>query len=186
MDSESLLFPNCEFQPQTWPLDRIALFSSGEGARTFLAEVFPHFCHCLVVSADGAFPQNPALREAALQALSSDPHVKVLVFGLSALKAVPVLSERLLLMDDLVMQDFRRHGEDRKQGLALTVEKLVFLARSFFLQWEKMARIGNPAFSYRHFAEFDEQRFDWKAQLLWDEASLGKENHDPTGLEARA
>lgn len=152
--------------PELWPIDRIVLFAEASAAALFLERAFPRFTDCLVVSADGAFPREPRLRARALQALREDLRLRVVVFGLSALKEIPLATERFLVMDDLVMQDFRRHPDARAQGLGLDEEKMVFLIQCFFQQWDKLPRIGNTAFPYRHFAEYDEERFDWRAALF--------------------
>lgn len=142
------------------------LFAGGESAAEFLTHVYPLFANCLVASADRAYPKNPVLREKVFAALEDNPKLKVIVFNLEALKAAKVRTERLLVMDELVMQDFRKHPAERERRLELSAEKIVFLIESFFQQWDRMARIGNVGFSYRHFAEFEGPRFDWRVSLV--------------------
>jgi hypothetical protein len=60
------------------------------------------------------------------------------------------------------------------------------LAKTFFQQWEKMERIGNPAFAYSQFAEFDAGRFDWKLRLLEAGGALEESGNDFTGTETGA
>src|SRR3989338_2179953 len=108
MDSESLPLPKFEIHPHSWAIDRVVLFAEAEGAAVFLEHVFPLSANCLVVSADRHFPKDPELNRAAFSALESDSKIRLVVFNISALKAISVKTERILAMDELVMQDFKK------------------------------------------------------------------------------
>jgi hypothetical protein len=166
MDSEFPPDQSFELWPENCVIDRIVLCESREGAEVFLREVFPYFANCLVVSADRHFPRNEELNERVFRALREDPNLKLVVLGGAALRALTPLTERWWVMDDLVMQDFKRHPSDRAISLALTPQKMAFLIETYFAQWEKKERIANTAFAYRHFAEYNHGKFDWRAGLL--------------------
>jgi hypothetical protein len=166
MDSESRPDQSFELKPETWVLDRVILFRDEAGARVFLDLVYPHFTNCLVVSSDGVFPQKQALADRARVALAEDEGVRIAVFGISALKTVSVKSQRMLVMDELLMQDFKRHPVERALSLGFTPEKLVFVLESFFSQWDRLERIGNAEFGYSQFSEYNQEKFDWRACLL--------------------
>jgi hypothetical protein len=166
MDLEFQPDQSFDLKPETWVLDRVLLFHDAKGAHAFLEVVFPRFANCLVVSADGIFPRNPDLAGRVRRALAEKEGVRVAVFGMSALKTIPVKSRRLLVMDELLMQDFKRHPVERGLSLGFTPEKLAFVLENFFSQWDKLERIGNAEFGYSHFSEYNQEKFDWRARLL--------------------
>jgi hypothetical protein len=168
MDSESPRDPNFALmlKPDLLPLDRVVLFADRSGAEAFLANVFPHFCHCVVASADRVFPRDPALSAALFRALEEKEKIRVAVFHIEALKKVNLKTDRIFVMDDILMQDFKRHPTDRALSLGFTPERVAFLLDAYFGQWDKMERIGNTAFAYSNFREFKSDGFDWRAALL--------------------
>jgi hypothetical protein len=168
MDSEFPLDPNCALtlKPDLLPLDRVVLFADRSGAEAFLASVFPHFSHCLVASADRAFPRDSGLNLALFHALEQKEKIRVAVFQIEALKKVRLKTDRIFVMDDILMQDFKRHPADRALSLGFTPERVAFLLDAYFGQWDKMERIGNTAFAYSNFKEFKRDEFDWRAALL--------------------
>ena len=166
MASEFPPTPSFEIPSELCSLDKILLFSTARGAQTYLAEVEPLQTIGLVMSADGLYPKDQALWQRAHAALRENSDVKVAVFGISALRNLPLATERLLVMDDFLMQEFRKHPADREMALGLDPLKLSFLLRTFFLQWDRFPRLGNPDFAYRHFAEYNIKKFDWRAELL--------------------
>lgn len=168
MDSESLRDPSFGLapKPDLLPLDRVVLFADSIGAEAFLENVFPHFTNCVVASADRAYPKNPELSAALFLALREKEKIRVAVFQIEALKAVPLKSDRVFVVGDILMQDFKRHPSDRALGFGFTPEKVAFLLDSYFGQWDKMERIGNSAFAYSNFKEFKSENFDWRASLL--------------------
>lgn len=168
MDSESPLGPSCTpmLRPDLLPLDRVVLFADRSGAEAFLANVFPHFTNCIVVSVDRIYPKDPALSEAIFLALAENEKIRVAVFQMEALKSLSIKSDRIFVMDDILMQDFKRHPADRALSLAFTPERVAFLLDAYFGQWDKMERIGNSAFAYCNFKEFKREKFDWRASLL--------------------
>lgn len=166
MASEFPPTPSFEIPNALCSLDKILLFSTAHGAATYLAQVEPLQSIGLVVSADGKYPKDQALWQSAKKALLEDRDVKVAVFGANALRDFPLATERLLVMDDFLMQEFRKHPADREMALGLDPRKLAYLLRTFFLQWDRFPRLGNPDFAYRHFAEYNVRKFDWRAGLL--------------------
>ena len=166
MDSESQQLEKLETHPDTWNIDRIALFSCSQSADIFMKEVFPHFSHCIVVSADGVYPKNKELSKKARSALEMNFKLKVVVFNITALKSVPVLSERVFLMDELLMQGHRNHPADRDLGFLFSPEQLAYMMERFFTQWDRLLRIGNADFAYKNFLEYRLDDFDWRAGLV--------------------
>lgn len=168
MDSEFPRDPSSgpKPKPDLFPLDRVALFAGRSGAEAFLEKIFPHITNCLVASADGAYPKNPDLKQALFRALAEKEKIRVAVFQVEALKSISLKTDRILVMDDLLMQDFKRHPADRAAALGFTPERLAFFLDSYFSQWDKMERIGNGAFAFANFKEFDQGKFDWRAALL--------------------
>lgn len=166
MALESPLFQNLDAIADLVPVDRIVLFEHASGAETFAEKILPVFNRAIVVSTDTIWPKNDLLAKRAREALRESESVKLVVFGQSALKKLTVRTQRLLIMDDIIMQDFKRHGADRAQGLDLSPPRLAFMIQSFFEQWDKLPRIAHPAFGYAHFCEFKADNFDWRTQLL--------------------
>lgn len=168
MDSESPLDPNFGLllKPDLLPLDRVVLFADSIGAEAFLENVFPHFTNCLVASADRVYPKRPELKAALFRALEEKEKIRVAVFQIEALKAVSLKTERIFVMDEILMQDFKRHPTDRASSFGFTPERIAFLLEAYFGQWDKMERIGNSAFAYSNFREFKHEKFDWRASLL--------------------
>lgn len=149
-------------------IDRIALFSNHKNAEAFLTAVFPHNTNCIIVSADGIFPKNAALAQRARLAIAKNNKLKLVVFNILALKDTQPATDRILLLDEILMQDFRNHPADRGVGLSLSAEKLAHLMEKFFTQWDRMHRIGNADFPYHNFKEFKKDLFDWRAELVTD------------------
>jgi hypothetical protein len=148
------------------PIDRVVLFADRSGAVAFLANVFPHFTNCLVASADRAYPLDPGLNRALFSALEEKEKIRVAVFQVEALKGISLKSDRIFVMDEILMQDFKRHPTDRAVSLGFTPERVAFLLESYFSQWDKLERIGNASFAYSNFKEFKHESFDWRAALL--------------------
>lgn len=168
MDSESPRDPNFDpaLKSDFLPLDRVVLFLDRSGAEAFLGSVFPHFTNCLVASADRVYPKNPELNAALFLALEKKEKIRVVVFQVEALKNISLKTERILVMDDILMQDFKRHPADRALSLGFTPERLAFLLEAYFTQWDKMERIGSSAFAYSNFKEYRRDKFDWRSSLL--------------------
>jgi hypothetical protein len=166
MDSESLPSKKFDLSPSTWIIDRIILVSDKDAAESFLAHVYPHSSHCLVASADQAYPHDERLRRLVFTSLRENPQVRVVAFSLAAVRQVGVLTERLLILEDLVMQDFKRRPWEKNIRFELDSEKIAFLVETFFRQWEKVLRVANPAFAYRNFKEYRQEDFDWRARLV--------------------
>lgn len=166
MDSEFPRDPNYALKPELLPIDRVVLFADKTGAEAFLTNVFPYFTHCLVASADGTYPRDPGLRRQLFRALGENEKIRVAVFQVGALKDISVKSDRIFVMDEILMQDFKRHPTDRAAGFGFTPERVAFLLDSYFGQWDKMERIGNSSFAYSNFREFHHENFDWRAALL--------------------
>lgn len=152
-------------------VDRIALFAHAASAQAFLDEVFPWFCHCLVVSADGVFPRDESLKARAQEELASNKKIKIIVFGATALKKMNVTSERFVVMDDLLMQDLKSHQMDRALGLDFSPPKLANFMENFFSQWDRLQRMNDSDFAYKNFAEYKKELFDWRADLVTDNSS---------------
>lgn len=147
-------------------VDRVALFSNATSAQAYLDEVFPWFCHCLIVSADGVFPRNESLRVRAQAELATNKKIKVIVFGATAIKKMNLATERFVVMDDLLMQDLKSHKMDRALGLDFSPAKLANFMENFFSQWDRLQRMNNSDFAYKNFAEYKRELFDWRAELV--------------------
>ncbi len=167
---------NFIFEMETVAIDRIVLFASAAGAENFLREIFPIFSQCIVASADGIYPKRADLRAAVFAALKNKPDLRVIIFNQSALKNIELKTERILVMDDLIMQDFKDHPAERLVRLELSAEKMAFMMESFFKQWEKMSRIGNVGFAYDNFKEYSKEKFNWKSSLLSDSLNASENN----------
>ena len=160
--------PSYTFHPETWVIDRIVLFATKSSAQLYLEKVFPLNCNCIVASADRFYPENPQLSERVFRALSTQPKLRIAVFNSSALKTVQVVSDRLLIMDELITQDFKHHPAERQLHLHLNPERISFLVHQYFNQWDKMARLGNAEFALRNYKEF--KNLDWRAELIAPES----------------
>jgi hypothetical protein len=174
MDSEFLPNQNYVLHPETWSIDRIVLFANRSSAELYLERIFPLNCNCIVASADHTYPQHRQLANLVFKALSEDRTLRVAIFNASLLKSVSVVTERLLIMDDLVSQDFKHHPAERPAHLNLTPERISFLVHQFFNQWDKLARLGNSEFALRNFSEF--KNLDWRADLI--ASPTGKPEHE--------
>lgn len=166
MDSEFHPLPSFDFRPSTWNIDRVVLFGEAASADIFLQKVFPYFTNCIVASADRAFPLREDLKHAVFSSLESDPRIRVAVCGLYALQKVKLLTERVIVLDDLLMQDFKKYPTESELGFGFSPQKIAFFIESFFSQWDKMARVGNTSFAYRHFSEYSKPDEDWKRDLV--------------------
>jgi hypothetical protein len=89
------------------------------------------------------------LRRRSLDALAKNPKAMVVVANAECLARVPVLSERVLILDEYLSQDHRSELEDRELGFQLSREKLANFIETFFRQWDKISGEGNFSFHYR-------------------------------------
>lgn len=164
------------FDIKSMAIDRIAIFASQKGADVFLREVYPHYPNVIIVSADGIYPKHSDLKKKVFEAILNKSDLKAIVFNLSALKDIAIKTERILVMDDLIMQDYKDHPAERLLQINFTIDKIIFLMDNFFRQWEKMARIGNINFAYDNFKEYNKDKFDWKRELLSNNQEHGVQN----------
>ncbi len=168
MDSAYPLSEKFDLNLDCLQIERIALFSNRKSAQAFIDEVFPVYCNCYLLSAEGDFPEQ-RLREKILSELATNSNMRVIVFNALALKKIKIKSEKILILDDLLMQDLRSHRLDRELGLGLTPLKLGHLMESFYSQWDKLHRLNNPEFAFKHFKEFRQHSFDWRAALVGED-----------------
>lgn len=164
MDSEYPHDPKFDLHPETWVIDRIVLFTESTSAQLFMQHVFPINCNCIIVSRDGVYPRNPELRARVESAVRENPKLRVAVFNVAALRGWDLVSDRVLVMDEFIMQDFKHHPAERLNRLDFNPTKIAFMIDCFFNQWDRIPRAGNVAFAYRNFKEYRE--LDWKADLI--------------------
>jgi hypothetical protein len=176
MASEYRHDPNFDLFPESWSIDRIVLFASRAGAEPYLAKVFPLNCNCIIASADRYFPRHPLLQERVFEALAENSKLRVVLFNASAVRELKIVSDRLLVMDELISQDFKHHPAERLAHLNLTPERISFLVHQFFDQWDKLARQGNSEFGLRNYLEF--RNLDWRADLLTSESKTDADLDD--------
>ncbi len=157
---------NLDTEAELLSIDRVVLCDSKAAAEEVLKTIFPIYCDFIVVSSDGHYPIRPALKKKAFERLSNSEDIQVVVLGAGAVQKFKIKSQRLLILDDLLMQTFKKHPAERQAAVEWSPEQLAFLIKTFFLQWSRMPRLHNVSFSYSHFAEFDARRFDWKATLV--------------------
>jgi hypothetical protein len=165
-----------DFFSETIELDRFILLPNKVAAEAFLNSIFPHISNCIVVSGDGVFPKHPEVRAKCLVRLAEDKNARVIVFNPETLKKIQVSSDRLLLIDDYLVQDVCWAPEDREYGFQLNPKKVAHFINTFFRQWEKVSGSGNFSFLYRNFNRLKWTESEWKLRLL-----VG--DFDPIALE---
>lgn len=131
----------------------------------FLEKIFPHNSNLILVSADGAYPRDRAFRDLCLKKLASSNTALVAVFNPESLSKITVVSQRVLLLDEYLSQDYRSEEEDRDLGFSLNEEKISFFIESFFRQWEKIESRGSFSFQYNQSNQYHWKE-SWPKSLL--------------------
>ncbi len=141
------------------------LLPNRSAAQAFFTEVYPHNTNCLIVTADHSYPEDSELRDLCLRALEANPQALVVVINAECLAKVRVVSERILILDEYLSQDYRSESEDRELGFQFDREKLANFIETFFRQWDKISGDGNHSFHYRGSVQFCWKE-QWPLKLL--------------------
>ncbi len=135
-------------------------------AEAYFQHIFPIYDGALLVSADGSHPVVPALRERALHALAHDRELCVFVFGWDSLAKLPVVTDRIFVADELLAGPMARQPLRRLWSVSFEERSIVSWMSSFFAQYDKRTMLGDHSFYYRSHVDWDQDRFDWRMQLL--------------------
>lgn len=147
-------------------ISRIVLCADQLGAELFLEKVFPHYNDCFVASADRVYPKIPELNAAVFSALEHNPKLIIVVFGADALSEVPVISERILVMDSLIADSYSKSKIRWFFRREVNEFTIVHHLISFFDQWKFKHRGGHQAHQYRNFPEYDREAMGWLLDLI--------------------
>lgn len=159
--------PSLDRTPDLVSIDAIVLVPDAAAAETYFNYVFNLYGAALVVSGDGAYPTDPILAERARAALANNTHLPVVIAGLDAITKVSVVSERILVLDDLILTSFRSNKSYSASDLALDAPKLARVIEAFFAQWGKIERAHSFGFSYRSFRDYrDTGSGEWRMTLV--------------------
>lgn len=161
-----MLDKNFVISPDSIGVNQVILVRSARAAEILLAEFFPHYTDCVIASADGVYPLDPDLNRETFACLREKGTLAVVVINFESLKNLKLRTERILVLDDLIIGDFTVDPDSKAVCLEVGHERLGFLVHSFFSQWLKIERIENPTFHYKNSNTYSPSRFNWLANVL--------------------
>ncbi|MFO0761332.1 MAG: aspartyl/asparaginyl beta-hydroxylase domain-containing protein [Byssovorax sp.] len=147
-------------------IKNVVLVPGKKAAEVYLARIFPIYDGALLVSATADYPADPGLRARALEALATDREIAVFVFGWDALAAVPVATDRICVADEMLASPMARAPVRKVWATSFDERTLVAWMRSFFAQFDRRTMLGDSSFYYRSHVDWDQDRFDWRMDLL--------------------
>lgn len=147
-------------------IQNIILVGNAKAAELFLEKIFPHYTECFVVSADGAYPRNEALREKIHSKLASNRSLVIAIFGADSFRSLSIASERILVLDRLIADCFSQAKIKSHFRRDVDEFDIVRTLVSFFDQWRITHRSGNYSYQLRTAEEFERERMGWLLDLV--------------------
>jgi len=146
----------------TIAIKNVVLLASAAAARLYLDRIYDHYADVIVLSADGEYPIDAALRDRTMSAVQSDASINLIMLGCDSVNHITPLTKKILILDDMIMSDAA--ASKRKPGMDLDERKLALMIRSFVDQDKKLKMGYNFAGGYTRFQEYAAR--GWMQQLL--------------------
>lgn len=148
MESQFQNLKTLDRTPEFVSTKRILFFRDGNSVEKYIQFVGPHFIDAVLVSADGEYPQDVVLKENAHRALSLDHTVAVIVFNSDAFSRWSVATQRILILDSIMIHSYRYYEPHLDYRVDLTGPQISKIINSFFTQWSKLSIETNFSLSY--------------------------------------
>ena len=171
---------------------RIVLVRNAYAAEYFINHLYDHMVDLVVVSADGAYPKRPEVKEIINHTIQTSEKLRIAVIGREALNSlIDCKTKNIFVLDDLIELDmYESSSSPYKQAQKLNFSKtnFMYLLHNFFMP-VKLAK----TFKSSNFNEIDIRinmnpweynsttnslNPSWKSAILGCDISLGVEETD--------
>lgn len=167
MESQFQNLKNLDKTPEFVSTQRLVFFRDGHSVEQYFRFVGPHFIDAVFVSADGKYPQDPILNKKAFETLEKNPEAIVIVFNSDAFSRRPRVTDRILLLDSLMMNAYRYYGPHEEYRIDLTAPQLCKIMSNFFSQWDNIATETNFSLNYGTWTSYTAPKeFDWRFEMM--------------------
>lgn len=167
VESEYLDLNDLDKSPQFVSTKNIIFFRSGSDVEIYLANVAPYFMDAVLVSADGLYPKDPVVKKKAMDSLSDDPSTVVVVFNTDAFSRMKVATQRILALDNIMINYYRRSSPYHNSRMDLSSVQIAKLISNFVEQWEHISSATNLRIMYSSGKSFSPPREqDWRFEMM--------------------
>ena len=108
----------------------VALLDSDEAGDLYMEKLFPLWTDVIVVTLDGKYPENPALRERILRELQTNNELFCFTFGANAVTQLNVVSPKVLHLVDFFFADLINFPW-QKPRLELNEDRIIVIMQAF-------------------------------------------------------
>ncbi len=155
---ESQVLPEFDFEIDSLHIQNIVLVPDASAAHKFMEVIFPHYCELYLASADGEYPQNPALNKAVFEKIHSDEKINLIVLGYDSLITIRPKTKKLLVLDDFILGFSSTWMAERQFKKDIDEFVVINYIKSFFFQWQRIERLGSATNYYRFSPGFDREK----------------------------
>ena len=166
MDHKPIKIGSLNIDQDSILVNRVVLLPEEASASIFMEKIFPLFSTYIVVSEDRAYPKNPDLNRIVFEKIKNDAGLAIVAFGFDSLKAIAPRSDKILVMDDLILDSSTVWKDSEPIRQIWDAHKIAATLRAYFQQWDKLDRIGSCSFRYKNYIGYDREKLGWVMNLL--------------------
>jgi hypothetical protein len=133
---------------------KLVLVKDAAAAAAYQKLLWPIYVNAVLISADGTYPLDADLRARAFATLAEDPHAVIIVFNFDSTKQLSIATNRLLVMDDLLLSSRMRSRHHQRYDLELDCAAVAKIMHSFYSQWNRLEQANNFTESYATFKDY--------------------------------
>lgn len=143
----------------TVEITNIILLPNKIAGDLYMEKFYDKFVDIVVCTADGEYPVDSRLKEKTLSALENDVKVNLVVIGAQSVVERKIATNKLLILDDIIMLDFSKSRLDALGALDLTAYKLASIIKSFCSQGKKL-KLGYNLADASNYKNYDAATFN--------------------------
>lgn len=125
----------------------------------YFDNIYDSFIDIFVYTCDEEYPLDLRLKTKIKKELEENENLNIVVFGAKHILTKKIKSNKLLIMDDLVLADYGINQINTMNALNLDENKVSHIIKSFCSQ-DKKLKIGNNLDTVLNYKEYDPSKFN--------------------------